>query len=140
MTATASEAQILDMLLARAVLMATQGPTLPVASPEVSFTVPTNGKYLECTHLPNRPAWEGLSGGAVDQGIFQVTVHWPRGVGEIAPLNIAGKVRDHFARGTNLYSTGLRLNVYAKPWYSQPVPGTTDIQIPCSIPYRVYPA
>lgn len=140
MTATASEAQILDLLLARAALMVTQGPTLPVAFPEISFTVPADGKYLECSHLPNRAFWEGLSDGAVDQGIFQVTVHWPRGVGEIAPLNIAGLVRDHFARGTNLYTTGLRLQVYAKPWYSQPIPGTTDCQVPVSIAYRVYPA
>lgn len=140
MTATVTESQILDLFLARAALMATQGPTLPVAFPEVAFTPPTSGKYLEVSALPNKPFWEGLSGGSVDQGIYQVTVHWPRGQGLIAPINVAGQVREFFPRGTELFGQGIRIEIYAKPWYSQPISGDADIIVPVSIPYRAFPA
>jgi hypothetical protein len=138
MTATTLEARILNAFLARAAFMATEGPTLPVAFPDVAFTPPSPPKYLEISHLPNRPFWEGLTDGVIAQGIFQITVHWPLGQGQISPVDMAGQVMAFFPKGTKLFDTGLRISVYGEPWYSQPLTNPQDITVPVSIPYRAY--
>lgn len=135
MTATGREAKIMDALFARAALMATQGPILPVSLPEQApaFTVPSSGKYLDVQFLPNAPAWEGLAAGKVDQGLMQVMVVWPRGLGQVAPLNAAGQVAAWFPKGLLLYATGLKVKITREPVVAPPLTDPDKCRVPVTL-------
>jgi hypothetical protein len=129
-------------LFDRAALMATTGPTLPVAFPEhfdpatdAIFAPPADGKYLEVFHLPNRPGWEGLASGRLDQGLLQINVVWPKNKGIVAPYAVAAQVMTHFAKGTILTSGAARVKVSAEPWTNQPDPEDSETRIPVLIPW-----
>jgi hypothetical protein len=139
MSATQTDAIVEGLLLARVLEMATQGPRLPVSVPEdKTFTRPGNGKYIEAINLRNAPAWSGLAGGKVRQGIFSLILHWPRGAGTIHSMNAAGLVADHFPVGTDMETNGVRVSIYQEPDIGSEIPGTTDLQLVISVSYRVY--
>jgi hypothetical protein len=140
---TGKPAQIMDALFARALLMATQGPTLPVSLPEQfdpatqkGFEPPADGKYLTVQFFPNVPAWQGLASGRIDQGLLQVTVIWPKNEGVIKPAEKAQAVIDHFAKSTELFSGATKVTISGEPWASAPLPETHAVSIPVTIPWR----
>jgi hypothetical protein len=133
----ADPAAIMSALFARAALMETQGPTLPVSFPEpaVPFIPPLDGKWLDVSFAPNRPAWEGLSSGRMDMGLLQVIVVWPRGEGEIKPAQAAGAVLAHFAKGTTLYSGSTKVVIASEPWLAAPIELPDRVNVPVLIPW-----
>jgi len=135
MTAVSRRAIIMDLLFTRAGEMATNSPMLPVSLPEPTrtFDPPTDGKYLAVKFLPNTPAWEGLADGKIDQGILQVEVVWPKGQGQIAPVNIAGAVAAWFPKGLKLYRAGVRVKVSTEPVDAAPLTDPDKLRIPVSI-------
>ncbi len=136
MTATGKPAQIFDALMTKVGTLSTGSPTLPVAYPDVGFDPAVSapaGKYLEVTYFPNAPAWEGLSAGALVQGLLQITVVWPRGKGHVLPLQIAETIKTHFAKGTVLVSGTTKVKVTREPVVASPIIEDHDTRIPVTI-------
>lgn len=133
MTVTGKAAQTLDALMTRLGTLITGSPTLPVSYPEVDFTPPADGKYLAAAFFPNRPAWEGLSSGKLDQGILQISVVWPKDVGLIAPLQIAELVKAHFAKRLALISGTTKVTITREPWAAQPLIEDRQVRVPVTI-------
>lgn len=140
MSITGRPAQIADALMTHALLMQTQGPTLPVSVPEpaVTFVPPTDNDgnalpYLEVTGLPNRDKWEGLHSGRIRQGLFQITVIWPKHQGDIRPLQVAGQVEAHFAKNTILISGDARVRLAKEPWTADALRGDIDSRFPVTV-------
>ncbi len=128
-------AAIADALLARCATLAVGSPPLPVSYPDVPFSPPADGKYLEVSDFTNRPAWEGVTTGRVDQGLLQITVVWPKDEGVIKPKAIADAVAAHFPKGLRLTSGAARVKVSAGPWAASPLLGGGETRIPITIPW-----
>ena len=134
-TATGKAAQVPDALLAKVASLVTGSPTLPIAWPNVAFNPPADGKYLEVAYFSNRPAWEGVGAGVLDQGLLQITVHWPRGSGIIAPSQVVETIKAHFAKGTLLTSGSTVVRLNRAPWAAAPLVSDQDLAIPVTIPW-----
>lgn len=128
----ASPDQIADALLARCATLAVGSPALPIAMPEIAFTPPASGKYLDVRDFTNRPLWEGVSGGKIDQGLLQVTVVWPPRQGVIKPKAAAAAVMAHFAKGLVL-AHGVKIN--GEPWAASPLSDDSEVRVPVTIPW-----
>lgn len=89
---------------------------LPVAMPDASFTPPIDNQYLRIDAFFNKPAWEGLADGVVDQGLLQVVVVWPWRRGIIAPRRVADQVADRFPKGLILTGSGVKVTINKTPW------------------------
>ena len=129
----ADPATVAGLLLARCELMKTQGPTLPVAMPDVPFTPPADGKYLRVDLFTNAPFWEGLKSGKIDQGLLQVTVVWPRNTGAIAIRRAVADVLAYFPKGLALFAPGTRVRVNKEPWEASPIIEDDKTSIPITI-------
>jgi hypothetical protein len=125
-------ADIATTLLARCSTLAVGSPALPIAYPDVPFTPPDSGKYLEVSIFYNRPAWEGLKAGRMDQGILQVTVVGPKGQGIPALMRLASDVMDHFPKALAL-ANGVR--IAGQPYASSPLLDAADSRVPVTIPW-----
>jgi len=130
----AEPAEIASALFARCATISTGSPTLPVAYPEsaATFTPPADGKYLEVAFFSNRPAWEGLASGRMDQGLLQVTVVWPKNKGIVGPSRHAASVMAHFPKGLAL-ADGVRVS--GQPYASSPLIEASDVRVPVTIPW-----
>lgn len=132
----AKDAEVATALLAHCELMSGEGPALPVAMPEVSFTPPSDGRYLRIDLFRNAPFWASLSHGHIAQGLLQVTVVWPKGQGIIAPGRASDAVKDHFPKGLILYAGEPKVKVSGDPWAAAPLSDDTDSETPVTIPWR----
>jgi len=129
----ATGAAIYDALMGRVASLAIGSPALPVAYPEVFFDPKASGgKYLDVSDFPNRPAWEGLSEGRLDQGFIQITVVWPKGQGIRAPKAAADAVIAHFPKGLRLAS-GVKIS--AEPWQAAPLIDASECRVPVTVPW-----
>lgn len=135
MTVTGREAQITDALFARVKTLVVGSPALPIAWPEVAFSPPASGKYLRIDDFPNRPAWEGISSGRLDQGLLQIMVVWPKNQGLIAPRQIAAQVIAHFPKGLAMFSGSTRVRVSREAWASSDLKDDKSVLIPITIPW-----
>lgn len=122
-------------LLNRAATLSVGSPALPIAMPERAFTPPTDGKYLDVKDFTNVPAWSGLNGGKIDQGILQIDVVWTRGEGLIAAKAAASAICDHFPAGHVMRQGSAAVKVSQDPWASSPISDTSELRIPVSIPW-----
>ena len=129
----ADTADIFDALFAKVGTLVTGSPSLPVAYPEVAFDPPADGKYLAVSVFTNRPAWEGLASGKIDQGILQIDVVWPKNQGLIAPAEIADLVKAHFARPCVMQSGTAQVRVSGEPWCAAPLIELSETRIPVSV-------
>lgn len=123
---------IATALLARVATLSVGSPALPIAYPEIAFTPPADGKWLEVAIFYNQPKWQGLTSGRMDQGLLQVTVVWPKNLGVPAPLRHAQDVIDHFPKGLTL--TG-NVRVQGQPYASSPFVDAADVRVPITIPW-----
>jgi hypothetical protein len=96
--------------------------------------------YLRVDFIPNRTDNLGLANDAKarHQGILQVMAIYPVGQGVIKPTNTAGLVAAHFAKGTILYGSGVKLKVYSKPSVGAPMIEPDKISVPVTILYRSF--
>lgn len=136
MTATGKPAQIFDALMTRVGTMVLRSPAIPVAYPDVTFdpaTSATDGIYIDVSYFPNRPAWEGVSAGALDQGLLQLSVVYPPNSGLVAPLQIAELIKTHFAKGTVMVSGTTKVKVTREPWAASPLVDDKETRTPVSV-------
>lgn len=132
------ESIIPGLLMARlAELVVT--PPLPVAWPDVAFTPPAGG-YLRAQHMPNDTDRLFIGNGEPHRfnGLFQVSVVWPAGQGIVAPLDIAGKIVEHFAEGTAFPIGTGALRIDKRPSVARPLQEADHIQIPVTIEWVAY--
>lgn len=134
---TARAEQIYDALISRCLTLAIGSSPLPVAYPEQdpAFVAPEDGKYLLVDDFPNRPRWEGVTSGRLDQGLLQITVVWPRNQGLHAPRAAADAVAAHFAKETVMSSGGVTVKVSAEPWAAKPLTESDRVTVPITIPW-----
>tara|TARA_R110002051_G_scaffold230715_1_gene292715 strand:+ start:3035 stop:3433 length:399 start_codon:yes stop_codon:yes gene_type:complete len=126
----ADPADIASALLARVATLSVGSPALPIAYPDRPFNPPADGKYLEASVFFNRPAWEGLTTGRMDQGLLQVTVVWPKGQGIPGPMRHAADVMAHFPKALTL-TNGVKVS--AQPYAASPILDGADTRIPITI-------
>jgi len=135
--ATGVEASILEGLLAHLSSL-TLVPAKSVAWPNVDFDPPDSG-YLGVQLFPastNQIAL-GDTGQNRHRGVFQVSVFWELGEGELDAQEAAASVAAHFKRGTQLLQDGLYVRVLTPPTVGPAVYDKKYIQIPVSIEYQV---
>lgn len=132
------EATIAELLFARLATLILN-PVLPVAYPGLAFTPPA-GPYLRVDFIPNRTDNIGLANDASarHQGILQVMAIHPVGQGVIKATNTGGFVTAHFAKGTILYGSGVKLKIYAKPSVGSPIIEPDKINVPVTILWRSF--
>lgn len=115
-----------------------EGLGLPVAWPEVIYT-PEAGPggqfkpFMRVELFSNRPAWEGLAAGRLDQGILQLTLVWPPGAGIVQPTSVAGQVLANFPQGMRLDAQDVRVKVTSAPWIASPITETDRASYPITI-------
>ena len=112
----------------------TLSPPLEIDWPEppVTFVPPADGRYLEVRFFPNVPAFQGLGGETLDQGLFQINVVWPKNQGEIAPGQIAKAVRAHFAVPLALFHGGTKTKITGTQ-IAAALKDATELRIPVTI-------
>jgi Bacteriophage related domain of unknown function len=132
------EATIAELLFARLTSLALS-PVLPVAFPDVAFSSPA-GPYLRADFIPNRTDNLGLANDAKarHQGILQVMAIYPVNSGIIKPTNTAGLIASHFAKGTILYGSGVKVKVYANSSVGAPMSEPDRVNVPVTILYRSF--
>lgn len=139
--ATGTDATIMAALLEHLSAL-TFTPALPIAMPGIDFpaagqTKPQN--YLQAAFLPNVTSNTELgSGQEQHRGLLQVSVYWKKGVGVVAPLDVSGRIIDHFAKGTTIFAAGLKIVVDRKPYASPPIQETDRVQVPVTIRYHAF--
>lgn len=135
--ATGIEAKILEGLLARLATLTTTPTAMPVAWPNVVYDPPETG-YLRASHLPNTTEQVTLGGSGRNRhfGLFQVDVMWPKGTGNIAPMEIASQVVAHFKRGTSFTQNSVLILINSPPSVAPPIDADPFIQIPVTIEYQ----
>lgn len=111
-----------------------------VSWPEVDFAPRTGDggqlePYLKIEHLPNRPFWEGLASGRIDQGLFQIGLVWPPNCGVIKPGIMAGQVMAAFAKHTELLIDDVKVRVSREPWVSAHISVADGVMFPITIPW-----
>jgi len=139
--ATKTDAIILAALLDRLATL-TFSPALQIAQPGIDFpaagqTKPDN--YLAAFFFPNRTTNTELgSGPEQHRGIMQVSVFWKKGVGHVKPLDVAGAIIDHFAKGTTLYKSGVKIVIDRKPYAASIIEETDRVQVPVTVSYHSF--
>jgi hypothetical protein len=133
----AAYADILMATMGRVATLSTGSPTLPVAYPEDAggFTPPTSGRYLDVAFFSNRPKWEGLSAGRMDQGILQITVVWPKSRGLVAPAQVVDLILAHFAIGAVMRHGTANVKVSGQPYATSPLSDESELRQPITIPW-----
>lgn len=126
-------AGVFDALLARCASLAVGSPVLPIAYPEVAFTPPASGRYLEVRVFANRSAWQSIAGGGMGQGLLQVTVVWPKGQGVITAGQAADAVAAHFQNGLAMFAGGHAVKVIGEPEAMSPNSDGPSLRIPITV-------
>ncbi len=111
--------------------------TYPISWPEPAqlFVKPADGKYLEVSIHSNSPAWEGMTDGKMDQGLFQINVVWPKNLGLIAPAGAVELVKAQFPKNLRLQQGTTRVNIYQEAWVGSPLPDADRVMLPITIPW-----
>ncbi len=94
----------------------TLSPDIPVALPNIDFDPPA-GPYLRSSFQPNGGLYAPIrfEDDAHHRGLFQVSIHWPGGVGVIKAYEAAKTIKDHFDRGTEIIRNGVKVCVDEEP-------------------------
>jgi hypothetical protein len=134
--ATGIEAKIFEGLMVRLGTLSTS-PSMPIAYPNVVYDPPETG-YLRVTHLPNttEQVTLGSSGRNRHFGLLQVDVMWPKGAGNVAPMEIAAAVISHFKRGTSFTQNSVLILINSPPSVAPAIDADPYMQIPVTIPYQ----
>jgi hypothetical protein len=133
-------AEILLALFARADTLSVGSPALPVTFPEEPSdfdpkTDAPDGRYIEFVAFLNRPGYEGVTNGVLDQGIAQATVVFPRNAGVVAPTQLADEVAAHFAKNTALFNGSTKVSLDREPTVHTPMPDGSEVRVPVTIPW-----
>lgn len=139
MAASTTEGRIADALcghLAALVL----SPVLPVAYPDVAFTKPETGAWLEAMifDVPTEAFAIANDGTNIHSGLMQITVCAPEGIGSVNSRDIAGQIIAHFARGTRVKAGSITVRI-DKPGSIGPlIPDQPYTRTPVTIRFELF--
>ncbi|CAN7168811.1 phage tail terminator-like protein [Brevundimonas sp. LjRoot202] len=128
-------ADVAKALLDRATSLTHGSPVMKKAMPDVTFTPETGQPYFRVDHFPNAPFWAGLANGRIDQGLLQITVVWPKGLGIIKASAAVDAVKAHFPKALLLTEGTARVKI-GEAWHSSPLPGDAWTDTPVTIPWK----
>ncbi len=139
MAATGTEAQIKDALCARLAALVLS-PVLPVSYPNVVFTPPSAGMWLEAMIFA-APAVElsvGDSGSNSLTGFLQVTIVDRQKTGEITSAKVAALIAAHFKRGTEFTSGVTSIRINRRPSIMSTFKDDVYVKTPVTIRYQAF--
>ena len=122
-----------DFCLTVATFASGHSPALPVSYPAVPFTPPDEGIWLEVVAIWNGNTNYGVaqSGPSVEVGMFRVLV-MSRGVGLVAPQEMAELVSDAFPKGS-VFGTAM---TDTAPEITGPIQHDDKLMIPVTVRWR----
>lgn len=131
--------------IARAVTnrVTTLGLDLPIAWQNVTFKPETDapdGKWLRVQHVPNTVERMQIASDGAHRflGLLQVTVHWPKGDGEIEPREIAGQIVAHFPCDLTLTEDDVSVRITQRPRAGDMLIESAGAMVPVMISYECY--
>lgn len=127
-------ADVVKALLDRAGTLSYSSPVMKKAMPDVTFSPETGKPYFRVDHLPNRPFWAGLSSGRIDQGLLQITVVWPKGLGIVKASAAVDAVKAHFPKKLKL-TQGTATVKIGEAWHAAPLQDDAWTETPVTIPW-----
>lgn len=132
------EARIAEALFEHAYLLESW-PHLQKAFPNLGFTPRPDRPHLQAAILPAETT-QAVGGKSLPRylGVFQTTVVWPQGEGDIKPLDAAGRIAEHFKRGTRLRASGLTVHINIPPSVAPAFSDTPWRRWPISIRYQAF--
>jgi hypothetical protein len=138
------EVAIESALLNRAQSYATS-QSLTIALPNVITTPPVAtpaAKWLQAFFLPAPTAGLGISPNSTNQhyGIFQISVYYGLGSGELAPARIAAGIISYFKFGTEVTKDGFTAKIWKPPYRGPSLNDGTWLCVPVSIPFVAFAA
>lgn len=114
-------------------------PSFPTAWENAAYTPEIGTPFQWVTLLPaetQNPTFAGIGSElAFEQGIFQVSIYEPRGVGSGAAAARADALRDQFKRGLTLTSGGVNVKIARTPSIAPALLEADWYVVPVSIPY-----
>ena len=130
--------QDIETALFERVASLTLSPVLPVAWPNVNFTPPDDGKYLEVSHFPNGVSRYALGGGNASSriGLLQLTVVTPLNQGPANATAIAGEVAAHFNDATVMFEGVAKVFVTKAPELAPAIKSDVSWSVPVTISYE----
>lgn len=112
-------------------------PTLATAWENTAYTPVVNTPYQRASLIPGTPINDEYGPGFADQGFFQVSLHYPPGLGVKDADARALALRSAFRRGASFTANGLVVTIMKTPAI---LPAMTDDDgryvKPVSIEYR----
>jgi len=128
----ATRADIDAALLTRCSTLHVGNPELPIAYPDVSFSPPAEGPWLEVSLLHNTaPAFSALAAGHLRQGILQIIVVARPGRGALPTSRIVDQVLAHFPKALRIGPA----KVTAEPSAGTAMTEADRTMVVCSIPW-----
>lgn len=120
--------------------LATLSIGLPVAWPGEAYQPPA-GAYLKADWLPNRTSGDFMANDSTQEhmGLLQVTVMVPSGSNaQATATGHADSIATHFARGTVIDLSGLRVRIDQPPSVAPAVIEQDRFGVPVTIRYRAF--
>ena len=125
-----------DLRAALETALAAMTPALATAWEGVAYTPVVNTPYQQVALVPGTPINDEYGGGFQDQGFFQVSLHYPPGLGSKDATDRALAIRAVFYRGATFTKNGLVVKIVKTPTI---LPAMDDDQgryvLPVSIQY-----
>lgn len=127
-----------DIYTALSQRVATIPGGLPIAWPNVKFTRPGSGEYLEVAFIPNTALRLGVNTLTPHRhlGLLQVSAWAPRNSG--APIASAGRIVDHFPADLVLTAGSAEVRVTKTPDMAGMIVDDNLVQIPVTIDWEVF--
>lgn len=131
------EADILGALMSR---VNSLGLGVPVAWPGVNFDPPADGKYIAATFIPNGAGRVAISTGTAHRhiGMLQLSVFWPRGAGQVAPLEKASEIVDGFTTDLKLTAGSNTVRITKKPDLAGPLTEPHATHVPVTVSWETF--
>lgn len=126
-----------DLRAALEVALNAMTPALATAWENVPYSPSPSVPYQRASLIPGTPINDEYGPGFADQGFFQVSLHWPPGLGAAPADDRALMLRSTFRRGATFTSGSLKVTIMKTPAI---LPAMTDDDgryvVPVSIEYR----
>ena len=121
----------LDSIIAHASSLST---ALDIAHPNVTYE-PTSGEtYLQADFIPNGTQPMGIDGGDNQHlDLLQITVVYPLGGGDLAAMETAGGIAEHFKSNTRIDADGFYFRVTKQPDIATPFTDQSWRRLPVTI-------
>lgn len=134
------EADISTALFAAvaAAVTASSNPSLPIAYPMRTFTIPGDNRYLEVRKITNNIDNEFWGNERTYQGVIRLLLHWSQdNSGMIVAERFAAELLSKFLKGSILRSGAASVLIYENPDMGSMVDDSPqDPFIPLTIMYR----